>query len=264
MAGDEFSRGKLSRPGRGPFDHPAPGRYLLWMETPTQNAILLRLRDLSQLFNSMDPSPFIERDLDADAEEFIVSWARELPAGRALDLIIHLSTPAGPERLAGVENAVRSYFASRAEIKRRELGQLMRRGRLSLGVGLLFLVGCLVLAHFVAPAGGDTATDNVREGLTNGGWVAMWRHRSRSTFTIGGLPMGAAPEQERLARVRIVAARGSLDGPGNSARGKRASPPAAAAWKPAVPAAGGRRRQSSQAGRVDHDWLDLLAIPLYR
>ena len=145
------------------------------MESPNQNAILLRLRDLSQLFNSMDPSPFIERDLDADAEEFIVSWARELPAGRALELIIHLATPAAPERLAGVEDAVRSYFASRAEIKRRELGQLMRRGRLSLGVGLLFLVGCLVLAHFVAPAGGGTATDIVREGLTIGGWVAMWR-----------------------------------------------------------------------------------------
>ena len=35
--------------------------------------IQLRLRELAQLFNSMDPSPFLDRDLDADAEEFIVS-----------------------------------------------------------------------------------------------------------------------------------------------------------------------------------------------
>ena len=41
--------------------------------------IELNLRDISQLFNTMDPSPFNERDLDHDAEEFIVSWARELP-----------------------------------------------------------------------------------------------------------------------------------------------------------------------------------------
>jgi hypothetical protein len=37
--------------------------------------IELKLSGLNQLFNSMDPSPFHERDLDHDAEEFIVSWA---------------------------------------------------------------------------------------------------------------------------------------------------------------------------------------------
>ena len=34
---------------------------------------------IEQLFNSMDPSPFYEKDLDDDAEEFIVSWAQEFP-----------------------------------------------------------------------------------------------------------------------------------------------------------------------------------------
>jgi hypothetical protein len=29
---------------------------------------------IEQLFNSMDPSPFHERDLDDDAEEFIAGW----------------------------------------------------------------------------------------------------------------------------------------------------------------------------------------------
>ena len=35
--------------------------------------IEVKLTELNQLFNSMDPSPFHERDLDHDAEEFIVS-----------------------------------------------------------------------------------------------------------------------------------------------------------------------------------------------
>lgn len=43
--------------------------------------IEVRLRDLGQLFNSLDPSPFLDRDLDAEAEKFIVSWAHELPRG---------------------------------------------------------------------------------------------------------------------------------------------------------------------------------------
>jgi len=112
------------------------------MNTPPITAIRLSLRELAQLFNSLDPSPFVERDLDADAEEYITSWAREVPPGRELELAITLAEPAAD---TGVEKAVRRYFSTRAAIKRLEFGQLMRRGRLSLGVGLLFLVLCLLL-----------------------------------------------------------------------------------------------------------------------
>src|SRR5437870_8661538 len=52
--------------------------------------IRLKLHDVSQLFNSMDPSPFIEKDLDADAEEFIVSWAQEFPRDDPVRLHIYL------------------------------------------------------------------------------------------------------------------------------------------------------------------------------
>jgi hypothetical protein len=186
------------------------------MELPTQNAITLRLRNLSQLFNSMDPSPFIERDLDADAEEFIVSWARELPAGRELELVIQLAEPASVDRLAGLEDAVRAYFESRAEMKRRELGQLMRRGRLSLGVGLLFLAGCLMLGQFIARSGAGTATDIIREGLTIGGWVAMWR--PLEIYLYDWWPLFEEQRRlERLARikVRIVAPAVTLTTPGS-------------------------------------------------
>jgi hypothetical protein len=145
------------------------------MQTPSDAVITLRLRELTQLFNSMDPSPFVERDLDADAEEFITSWARELPANRELELVIQLATAATAERLAGVEDAVRRYFASRATIKRLEFSQLMRRGRLSLGVGVIFLVSCLLLGQLVAKSGLGAASNILLEGLTICGWVAMWR-----------------------------------------------------------------------------------------
>ena len=35
----------------------------------------LRLRELAQLFNSLDPAPFLDRDLADDAEDYIESWA---------------------------------------------------------------------------------------------------------------------------------------------------------------------------------------------
>ncbi|MEO6876348.1 MAG: hypothetical protein ABI222_16145, partial [Opitutaceae bacterium] len=77
--------------------------------------IELRLRELAQLFNSMDPSPFVDRDLDRDAEEFIVGWARELPAGHEFELVVDLAAAPAADRASGVQNAVQRYFASRAE-----------------------------------------------------------------------------------------------------------------------------------------------------
>ena len=45
--------------------------------TPTDAAIEIRLSQPQQLFNSLDPSPFHERDLDEDAEQYIVDSADE-------------------------------------------------------------------------------------------------------------------------------------------------------------------------------------------
>jgi hypothetical protein len=145
------------------------------METPPNTAIMLRLRELAQLFNSMDPSPFVDRDLDADAEEYIMSWARELPAGRELELVIQLSAPSPADPVAGVEDSVRRYFTTRAAIKRLEFGQMMRRGRLSLLVGSVFLATCLALGQLVSRSGAGPVADFIREGLSIAGWVGLWR-----------------------------------------------------------------------------------------
>lgn len=145
------------------------------MPSPSTVAIRLQLRDLAQLFNSMDPSPFHDRDLDADAEEFIVSWAREAPQGEAFELILHLGTTPPPGRLSEVEDAIRNYFGTRAEMKQREFRQLLKRGRTSLSVGLLFLGGCLGISELLATVGQNALANLVKESLTIGGWVAMWR-----------------------------------------------------------------------------------------
>lgn len=140
------------------------------------HAIELRLREISQLFNSLDPSPFNEKDLDGDAEEFIVGWARELPRGRPLHLIVHLEKPLPDGRdSASVAEAIRHYFTYRASITRLELRQLFKQGRMSLLIGTVFLAGCLLLGRMIGPDESGAARTVAREGLTIGGWVAMWR-----------------------------------------------------------------------------------------
>jgi hypothetical protein len=71
---------------------------------------------IEQLFNSMDPSPFHEKDLDHDADEFIVSWAREYPRSDRLALIVHVSQASEGFSQELVEEAMRNYFAYRARL----------------------------------------------------------------------------------------------------------------------------------------------------
>lgn len=145
------------------------------MSPEATNRMEVRLRDLAQLFNSMDPSPFVDRDLDAGAEEFIVSWARELPHHREFELMIHVAEPPSPERAAGVEEAVRHYFQSRAMMKQRESRAFQRRARTSLLTGLVFLAACFGASELARNAFGGTVANFVELGLQIAGWVAMWR-----------------------------------------------------------------------------------------
>ena len=131
---------------------------------------------IEQLFNSMDPSPFHEKDLDHDAEEFVVSWAQEFPRNDPLTLIIHVNQSAedaGMQEL--VERAVRNYFAYRTKLNRLEFKHLLRQGRTSLVIGLVFLATCLLLSELMLRQKPGTLLSLLRESLTIAGWVAMWR-----------------------------------------------------------------------------------------
>jgi hypothetical protein len=123
----------------------------------------------------MDPSPFLDRDLDHDAEEFIVSRSRELPRDRPVELVVHLATPAAVTQVAETESAVQHYFATRADMKRREFRLLLRNGHISLTIGLVFLTGCLLASGVVARLPHAQTVEVIREGLVIAGWVAMWR-----------------------------------------------------------------------------------------
>jgi hypothetical protein len=164
--------------------------------------IHLKLRELNQLFNSLDPSPFLDRDLDADAEEFIVSSAREAHGSQAFELVVHLGTAPEPARAAETPAAVQHYFATRAELKRRELRLLLRRGQTALAIGLAFLVSCLLLANGAAGLAQPTLAKVLGEGLTIVGWVAMWK--PLEIFLYDWWPVRAEwRDYRRLARMPV-------------------------------------------------------------
>jgi hypothetical protein len=145
---------------------------------PSRSATIeIRLETIEQLFHSLDPFPFHKKDLDRDAEEFIVSWARELPASQPIRIVIYLP-PAETEKPEAriISGAVTGYFASRSVASARDLKDLFRIGRRALTVGLTVLAICVLLAQAAAsnlpprPFG-----QLIEESLIILGWVANWK-----------------------------------------------------------------------------------------
>ena len=138
--------------------------------------IELNLRKIGQLFNTMDPAPFPEKDLDGDAEEFIFSWVQEFPLDEPVVLVVHLSEfPADQNAHSVIEQGVHHYFAYRARLNRMEFRQLLKEGQQTLIIGVLFLAGCLAAGHAIGGVESGTFRGITRESLTIAGWVAMWR-----------------------------------------------------------------------------------------
>jgi hypothetical protein len=139
--------------------------------------IEIRVTDMRQLFNSIDPSPFRQRDLDSEAEEFIVGWARDVPRKTQIALLVHLDRPCDlAEEITILRDAVRTFFSQRADSSRKRLRQLFRVGRVSLLIGLVFLAAAIGVGSVLANSLlGRASGALLRESLLIGGWVAMWR-----------------------------------------------------------------------------------------
>lgn len=126
----------------------------------------------------MDPSPFYEKDLDADAERYLTEWAEELAPEEPLFLTLHLKE-VPPEGIEASERwvgeAIHRYFSERQRLARLELHRLLRRGRTSLFIGLSFLIACLALSQLASGLGSSVGVRLLQESLTIAGWVAMWQ-----------------------------------------------------------------------------------------
>ena len=177
---------------------------------PGCSLIEVHVSELQQIFNSLDPTPFRQRDLDPKAEAFIADWAREMPVDAPLGLLIHVDREAAADdQIAVVRSAVRDYFGERALSTRRRLRLLFRQGRTSLIIGLLFLAVSIVAGNVAEELLKNTQFAGIaRESLLIGGWVAMWR--PLEVFLYDWWPIRAeARLMDRLSAmiVRIVPSR---------------------------------------------------------
>ncbi len=145
--------------------------------TSAPTDIAVRARSIGQLFNSLDPSPFREKDLDAGVEEFLTGWVRELPAHAAFGIVLHLPPEeAALPQAARIGEAFAHYFRYRADTAEHELRELFQVGRRFLAIGVVVLIACLTASQIAAAMIPNKVIAGVlEESLIIVGWVANWR-----------------------------------------------------------------------------------------
>jgi hypothetical protein len=146
-------------------------------ESHAKNLIEVRVQNIAQLFHTLDPFPFREKDLDQEAEDYIVSWAREMPGNCPIKIVVHVpDTESQTNAARDLGEAFSRYFSGRAAAVQRDLNEMFRVGRRSLGIGASILVACLFLAHLTAGYLVEIPFKRLaEESLLILGWVANWR-----------------------------------------------------------------------------------------
>lgn len=164
-------------------------------------AVELRLDRISRLYNSLDPAPFREKELEAAADAYIVGSAED--AGpRPIRLVVILPPSELAKEEAGhVGASIRHHFELRRDSERRSLRNMWWRGRVSLVVGLMFLAVCLIGRNLLMSSP-STVAHILSEGLLIVGWVAMWG--PLDVFLYGWWPIHARWNLlDRLSRVDV-------------------------------------------------------------
>jgi hypothetical protein len=157
------------------IDSSPKGTEALYREKEGKLLIELELHSTMQIFNSFDPAPFREKELDENAEEYIYNTVGEFPLKKPLQLIIYIP-PAefNGETETTLKEAIRNHFLYKELLTNIELRRLFQRGRRNMEIAVVFLFLCLLMIRLLSTLGQSLINTMLSEGLTIIGWVAMW------------------------------------------------------------------------------------------
>jgi hypothetical protein len=138
--------------------------------------IEITLSSVIQLFNSYDPAPFHEKELDTAAEHYIVDTIKDFPKKTAFKIIIYLPPDiASTERARKIPQAIHNHFAYKMLVQDRKFRERFRHGRFTLLIGLTFLAIALFARQEIPPRIESQLFAQIfADALLIIGWAAMW------------------------------------------------------------------------------------------
>lgn len=171
--------------------------------------VSIHVRHLAQLFNSLDPSPFWDRDLDREAAEFIEEEFSEKRAERAWHLHVH--TNEGDSLAADLQAAVEHYYERLAGSARRRLRDEMRLAQIALLGGLTIFLLSMTARGILGGVFHGSLPRVLDEGLIVLAWLALWR--PAESLIYGWVPQYRKRRlYERLAAIQVSVRREPTQG----------------------------------------------------
>ena len=165
------------------------------------SVVSVRVRRLGQLFNSFDPSPFWDRDLDQHAAEFIEGEFLDRPRDRPWALnVTTLDAEGFVEH--DVQEAVKRYYARSADSTRRRTRERYRIGQWSLALGIAVFAICMLAREIIGDLYSGPAPMALDEGLIVLAWIALWLPTEQFVCDIQPL-IRERRLFERLAHLRV-------------------------------------------------------------
>jgi hypothetical protein len=161
--------------------------------------ISIHVNNLRQLYNTLDPAPFRERDLDARAAQYIEEYAADVEK-ETICIKIFVDQLVTPDEEISIVQAIAYYYEAERLSSTKLLKGILREGRLSMIIGLAVLAVCLsVLVFFDQSA---SSTDYGSQFLSNSlmvlSWVALWKPIETLLYKWWPLVI----QQRLLARIR--------------------------------------------------------------
>lgn len=138
--------------------------------------IEVRVKTAAQLFDSRDPAPFRDRDLDDDFVEYIISAARECPRATPLKFVIHIEEEEKIELPRdAIRDAIHTFLVYQVDRQSGDLKSFMKRAEVFLVIGLSVLALCVAIAQHIPKFEPPGAFGILREGVVIFGWVSIWK-----------------------------------------------------------------------------------------
>ena len=163
-------------------------------------SVSIHVRNVAQMFNSLDPSPFWDRDLDREAAEFIEEEFSEKLSAHTWHLYVH--APEGAALGADLQAAVEHYYERLAASARHRLRDEMRVGQLALLGGVTIFLASMTIRGILAGVLHGSAPRMLDEGLIIIAWLALWR--PAESLVYGWVPLYRKRRlYERLAAIRV-------------------------------------------------------------